>query len=82
MNKRFLFLIETEQDINESKKFIDLVKTNFEFECHGLFVKDLTKYEFFNSNVSGMSAATPTTLRMNDYFEIEDSNFEKLQKKH
>lgn len=28
-----------------------------------------------------MSAATPTTLRMNDYFEIEDSNFEKLQKK-
>lgn len=79
--KRILFLISKEEEIAHTIKFSNSLKQQFNnTENVALYVKDLTKYEFFLNNVNGFIQSS-TTLLIDEYRDIENNLYEIVKEK-
>ncbi len=80
--KRVLFSISKKSEIPAAFKFSQAIKKYFDnVETCVVYVKDVSKYEIFQNNISGYSMTNAATMVMNEYKEIEDNFYEEIKEK-
>lgn len=79
--KRFLFLLEKEEEIEQSLKFAQALKPKMkDVELVALYVKDILKYELFVSNINGFIQSSASVV-IDEYKALEEELYRQIEKK-
>lgn len=80
--KRFLFLLTSEEEINEIIRFSNLLEKKYpNIEKDIVYVKDVSKYEIFPLTIQGLGINSDTSLIASEYLNVENKKYLEYEKK-
>ena len=81
LSKKVLFLVASENEMDTLLSFSKIFKEKYKVEVDALYVKDVLKYQVYPTTIEGIGLNVGTNFSFAEYKELENKNFEKIEKK-
>lgn len=81
LSKKVLFLVASENEMDTLLSFSKIFKEKYKVEVNALYVKDVLKYQVYPTTIEGIGVNVGTNFSFSEYKELENKNFEKIEKK-
>ena len=81
LQKKALFLVTAESEINPLVSFARVFKQKYNVDVDVIYIKDILKYEVFPVSIEGMGLNIGANYAFKEYRELEEKTVKKLKDK-